>query len=65
MLQSSSLLVTAAMAPHADWNYCSAVKEEGNQELQAREQQDNDGNPLAIAIKEEPEDELSSEQNCL
>lgn len=52
------------MASHADWKYCAAVKEEDNQELQECEQHDDDGNPLAVAVKHEPEDEVSSEQHC-
>ena len=49
------------MASHADCKYCAAVKVEDDQELQECEQQNGDGNPLAVAVKEEPEDELSSE----
>ena len=52
------------MASHADCKYCAAVKEEDDQELQECEQQNGDGNPSAVAVKEEPEDELSSELCC-
>ena len=52
------------MGSHADWKYCAAVKEEDDQELQHCEQQDDDDNPLAVAVKQELGDELSSEQRC-